>query len=291
MSVTEWFDEFCESIRIRNADSIVRRAKAITRCLNAEYWDTPSATSHSLPIGSYGRNTAVHGFTNLDMIFQLPYLLFEKYQQYWGNGYAALLEGVCSSVKKVFRQANTEQDGQFILVPFEDHIIFRLLPAFVNEDGSFRYCDLNDDRRWKAMDPRSENQAMRDRNKECNGNLFPLCRMMRVWKDAWDIPMDGLLIDTLAYQFIGGWEYKDKSHRYYDFMCRDFFKNMADQDENQRSWEVPGSGRRVYDKGMFRYKARRCYYIAADAIRYETDKKEWPAKQKWKRVFGFAFPA
>ena len=115
--------------------------------------------------------------------------------------------------------------------------------------------------------------------------------MMGAWKNTWSIPMGGLLIDTLAYQFIIDWKYTDKSYRYYDFMCRDFFKDMTDQDENQAYWRALGSGRRLYDKGLFRYKARRCYYIAADAIKFETDKKDWAAKRKWRKIFGNAFPA
>ena len=228
MSVAEWFNEFCANIEVKNSDSIAKRSKALTRCLNMEFWDTPSETAHSLYIGSYGRNTATHDFGDLDMIFQLPYLVYEQYDKYWGNGQEALLKGVCSSTKKIFSTANIGEDGRVILIPFEDGITFRLLPAFVNKDGSYRYSDSNDDGRWKVMHPRSEIKAMRERNASCNNNLVSLCRMMRAWKNTWSIPMGGLLIDTLAYQFIMGWKYTDKSYRYYDFMCRDFFKDMED---------------------------------------------------------------
>jgi len=291
MNLAEWFNKFCANIQVKNSASISKRCKAITRCLNMEFWKTPSNTSHSLYIGSYGRNTAIHSFSDLDIIFQLPYLVYEQYDKYWGNGQAALLQGVCFSIKKIFSTANIGENGGVILIPFEDGITFRLLPAFVNKDGSYRYSDSDDDGCWKVMHPRSEIKAMRDRNAKCNNNLVPLSRMMRAWKNTWSIPIGGLLIDTLAYQFIIGWKYTDKSYRYYDFMCRDFFKDMADQDENQAYWKAPGSGRRLYDKGLFRYKARRCYYIAADAIKYETDKKDWAAKRKWRKIFGSAFPA
>ncbi|MDR1974389.1 MAG: hypothetical protein LBQ31_06905 [Bacteroidales bacterium] len=46
---------------------------------------------------------------------------------------------------------------------------------------------------------------------EWNKNLRRLCRMARAWKDMWDIPIGGLLIDTLAYNFLKDWEHKDKS--------------------------------------------------------------------------------
>ena len=290
MAVTEWFNAFCENIRIKHSGSISKRSRAVARCLNTEFWDTPSDTSHSLFIGSYGRNTAIHGCTVFDLIFQLPYLVYENYQKYWGDAHTALLQGVCASIRKVCPQADIEEKGQRIRIPFDDGITFTVLPAFINEDGSYRYYDSDQEGRWKLLHPRLEIKAMRERNVNCNNNLVPLCRMMRAWKNTWSIPMGGLLIDTLAYQFIDGWKYKDKSHRYYDFMCRDFFKEMADQDENQAYWKAPGSGRRVYDKGLFKSKARRCYYIAADAIKYETDEKHWAAKRKWRELFGTAFP-
>jgi hypothetical protein len=52
--------------------------------------------------------------------------------------------------------------------------------------------------------------------------------MMRAWKKEWSVDIGGLLIDTLAYQFIENYEYRDKSYLYYDFLCRDCFKWISD---------------------------------------------------------------
>jgi hypothetical protein len=116
--------------------------------------------------------------------------------------------------------------------------------------------------------------------------------MMRSWKQKWDVPIGGLLVDTLAYQFIENYGHRDKSYLYYDFMCRDCFKWMADQDEKQEFWRAPGSGQHVHGKGLFQYKAKRCYNISLEAIGHEmaNPKREWSAKQKWREVFGTAFP-
>jgi len=116
--------------------------------------------------------------------------------------------------------------------------------------------------------------------------------MMRSWKRYWEVPIGGLLVDTLAYQFIESYGYRDKSYLYYDLMCRDFFNWMADQDEDQEFWRAPGSGSYVYGKGLFQYKAKRCYNISLDAIVHETadPKREWSAKQKWREICGTAFP-
>ena len=145
---------------------------------------------------------------------------------------------------------------------------------------------------WKITDPRPEIDALRTRNAACNSNLFRLCRMMRAWKNHWDVKIGGLLVDTLAYQFIENYEHRQKSYIYYDFMCRDFFNWMAGQDQNLEWWRAPGSGSYVYGKGLFQYKAKRCYNISVEAIDHEmaTPKREWSAKQKWREIFGTAFP-
>jgi len=81
--------------------------------------------------------------------------------------------------------------------------------------------------------------------------------MMRSWKTQGDVRIGGLLIDTLAYQFIEHYEYRDKSYFCYDYMCRDFLRWMGDQDEEQEYWKAPGSGAYAYGKGLFQYKAKR----------------------------------
>jgi hypothetical protein len=64
---------------------------------------------------------------------------------------------------------------------------------------------------------------IKDNNELTNYNLINLCRMTRAWRNKWNVPMGGLLIDTLANQFLINWQYKDKSYLYYDWMARDFF--------------------------------------------------------------------
>ena len=167
--------------------------------------------------------------------------------------------------------------------PFQIQTTARVFRRLLNSDDSYTYPDANNGGRWRTTNPKPEIEAIRDRNNACNGNLVPLCRMMRAWKSKRDVPIGGLLIDTLAYQFIDDWKYKDKSFLYYDYMCRDFFCFMADQDKDQEYWLALGSGQRVYGKGLFQWKAKRCYNISLEAIEHETanPKREWSAKQKW----------
>lgn len=292
MGLGDWFSTFCSNNRVQDGGTISSRYKALTRRLNTDFWSTTSETSHSFYVGSYGRNTAIQGFSDLDMVFELPSGLYFQYDKYSGNGQSALLQAVKSSMQKTYSTSSVGGDGQVVAVSFTDGITFEVVPVFNNTAGSYTYPDSNAGGSWKTTNPKPEIEAIRIRNNTCNGNLIPLCRMMRSWKREWEVPIGGLLIDTLAYQFIDGWEYKDKSYLYYDWMCRDFFRFMADLDRDKEYWRAPGSGQYVYRKGLFQWKATRCYNIALEAIEHETanPKREWSAKQKWREIFGTTFP-
>ena len=222
------------------------------------------------------------------MIFELPAALYHQYDSHAGNGQSALLQAVRNSIRKTYSASDVGADGQVILVSFLG-MTFEIVPVFLNTAGSYTFPDSNGGGKWNVTNPRPEIAAIRDRNVTCNFNLIPLCRMMRVWKREWSVPIGGLLIDTLAYQFIGSWYHRDKSFLYYDFMCRDFFEYMAKQDQNQMHWKAPGSGQYVYTKGLFQYKAKRCFNLSLDAIACESNGREWSAKQRWREIFGTTF--
>ena len=63
MGVGEDFSTFKDNYQISSEliGSISYRYKRITRQLNTDFWNTNSETSHSLYVGSYGRDTAAKG--------------------------------------------------------------------------------------------------------------------------------------------------------------------------------------------------------------------------------------
>ncbi|NCT69192.1 MAG: nucleotidyltransferase [Rhodanobacteraceae bacterium] len=291
MGLANWFEIFCTDLEVDNSATIAKRYSALTVRLNTDFWNTTSSTAHSLYVGSYGRNTAIRGFSDVDMIIELPWAMYIRYNAYIGNGQSALLQAVKSSIEKTYSQTGIRGDGQVVQVKFLD-MAFEVVPAFPHSDGSFTFPDANGGGCWRTTNPRAEISAIRNRNILCNYNLVPLCRMMRQWRNYWGVPIGGLLIDTLAYQFIDTWAYRDKSYLYYDFMCRDFFRFMADQSRTQVYWRAPGSGQSVYGDELFQWKAARCYNLSLEAIEHEiaTPKREWSAKQKWREIFGTRFP-
>jgi hypothetical protein len=172
---------------------------------------------------------------------------------------------------------------------FNDGINFEIVPAFVNKDESYTYPDSNDGGKWRITNPKPEIEAIRKANTEYNGNLKNLCRMARAWKEKWSVLMGGLLIDTLAYQFLRDWNHRTDSYTYYDWMTRDFFEFVKNQDEDKIYWLAPGSGQYVWKKGDFHYKAKRAYNLSIEAIDYEERDMPYSANGKWREIYGSKF--
>ena len=144
---------------------------------------------------------------------------------------------------------------------------------------------------WKIFDPLSEIAAIKTLDDKLNGNLKLLCKMARAWINWKSIPMGGLLADTLSFNFIKDYSYRDRSFLYYDYYTRDFLKYLSGQDANQNYWLAPGSNQYVYRGGNFEYKSKQCHNIALEAITYEEAKQDWAANQKWRDIYGYSFPS
>ncbi len=261
----------------------------MTRQLNLDFWGIDNKTRNSLYVGSYGRDTDIIT-SDVDWLFMLPQSLKGQYDKYIGNGQSALLQSVKKSIEKTYSKTFLKADGQVIQIPFTDGINYELVPCFENSDGSFTFPDSNAGGTWKKTNPRPEIKAVNTRNNGTNGNMKALCRMMRAWKYKWDAPMGGLLIDTLVNNFLDSYEYASNGEVYYDWMSRDFFKYLSNIDSEKKYWLALGSNQFVYRKGLFEYKAKRCYNISLEAISNQVDYSV-TAKSKWREIYGTKFPS
>jgi hypothetical protein len=293
MGVGEWFGDFCYQLRIgaEQRGSIAYRTGRITAQLNYDLRGIDSKVSNRFYVGSYGRSTAIPSVSDVDLLYELPTALYQKYNAHAGNGQSALLSAVRSSLLKTYSSSAIAGDGQVVVIRFDDGIKCEVLPAFYNTAETYTFADANGGGSWRECKPKQEMNAFLTRNAACNANLVELGRMARAWRDNNNVPMDGMLIDTLAYQFIGSWGYRDKSYLYYDFMTRDFFNFLAGQNTSQMYWLAPGSGSYVYRGGSFEYKARQAELRALEAIQFQNAGHDWSAKQKYRVIYGTSFPS
>ncbi|MGJ7032630.1 nucleotide-binding domain-containing protein [Niabella hirudinis] len=279
MNVSEIYKEFLSNIKISGdaAETISYRYGRITKALNEEFRKTDSKTANSLQVGSYGRYTGIKGISDLDILYIMPALKWDDYNK--TGGQAKLLQDTKNAISKTYSSSDIKVDRCVVTVNFADSHI-DVQPVFEIEDQDYKYPDTYGDGYWKITKPRKEMGAMVEFEENKNRNLRRLCKMARAWKNKHGVCMGGLLIDTLAYNFL-------KSTTYYDEMCRDFFKYLYDQPKNQTEYGALGSKQRVKVKKAFRRKAKKAYDLAVEAIGATSDKRK---HNKWRDIFGNDFP-
>ena len=286
------FERFCCGLPLTSTQrgSISSRTATITRRLNNDFRATASDTANRFYAGSYGRNTALASVSDIDLMYVLPYATYVQYDAYSNNKQSALLQAVRASLNLTYPNSAVVADGQIVKIGFVDNIVYEIVPVFTNMDESYTFPDSNNGGSWRTCKPKHEINAFAKRDTESNGNLVVLGRMARAWRNNNSVKISGMLIDTLAYQFMAQWTYRDKSYLYYDYMTRDFFEYLGRQDRSQDYWLAPGSSSRVARIGSIELRAREAHAIALDAIANLQAEQFWAAKQKFRQIYGAAFP-
>ncbi len=292
MSIAAKFQVFCDNLRIPtdNVERIRKRCRVITRRINLDYWGCESDTAHSLYVGSYGRGTDIH-VSDIDLHVILPIEVYNKFDNYICNRQSALLQDLRRSLRQTYPLSCISADRQVVVIPFYDGIKFEVVPVFNHPDRyRFIYADAKNGGAWKIVNPRAEIEAIDDMNLNCNYNLKRLCKMLRAWRDKNEVSIGGLLLDTLAYNFMSQWDYSHKSFMYYDWMTRDCFEYIGNLSYQQKYWIAPGSNQYVYRKGSFISKAKTSHQLAVKAIEHEDNNKDRAANLIWRRIYGSKFP-
>lgn len=284
MSTADNFRDFLSNLAVDNDDQISLRYGEITGALNNEFRDTDSKSANNLQVGSYGRWTAIRGISDLDMLYIVPATLWSDYN--CAGGQSRLLTRTKDAIKARYPRTEVFVDRLVVRVLYKDFHV-EVQPVFEQADGSFKYPDTYNGGIWKITKPRDEITAIKEFDDQKNKNLRRLCKMARAWKNKHGVGIGGLLIDTLAHNFLKSTsDFDSKSYLYYDWMSRDFFKYLAEL-PNQDYFAALGSGQRVRVKDKFQKKAKVAYDLAIKAIEESDEAKQC---DKWRKVFGTPFP-
>lgn len=285
MTTAEMFSEFLSNLAIANSETISLRYGEITSALNRHFRDTESKEANTLQVGSFGRKTGINGISDLDMLYIMPRTKWADYDK--SGGQLKLLQDVRDAISKRYPSTKIRVDRLVVTVTYTNFHV-EVQPVFEQEDQSYKYPDTKNGGSWKFTKPRPEMRAVTNLDTAKNSNLRRLCKMTRAWKNKHGVSMDGLLIDTLAFNFLSSTsDYDTKSFGCYDELSRDFFKYLADLPE-QSEYAAPGSRQRVKVKKKFQRKARKAYDLCLKAI---DAARNGNANEKWKKVYGRPFPA
>ena len=285
MTTSTSFSTFLDNIKVDNFQKIGDRYKEITRKLNKTFRDTDSETANSLQVGSYGRYTGIKGISDLDMLYIMPKSKWDIYK----NSPSGLLADVRDALRERYPNTDIRYDRLVVDVFFKD-FTFEVQPVFEEdgEDGykNYKYPDTKYGC-YKITKPKQEQDAMTEFKYDHGGHHRLLCKMTRSWKNTMGVAMGGLLVDTLAYNFLKEKdEYDFATYSDFDDMCKDFFEYLKNQPK-QDHYQALGSNQDVKVKHPFRNKAKDAFEKAKKAVEQDTDEKR---NETWREVFGRNFP-
>jgi hypothetical protein len=255
--------------------------------LNKAYYGIDSETANSLLVGSYGKNTAIRPPSDIDILFQLPFSVFERYRNRTGNIQSQLLQEVKGILQQRFPTTEIKADGQIILVPFTSYLV-EVLPAFKLTTNQYWHADTNNGGKWRTTDPIAEVNALEASNKETRDKTIHLIKMAKAWKRIRNVSVKSLVLELTAPTFLSTWQHKDKTFLYYDFMVRDFFDYLMKQ--QNRHLTLPGTGDFVYTGDAWAAQARFASSAAQRATDLGQEDKIQAAKEEWRNIFGSYVP-
>lgn len=195
-------------INTKSIEKIIDRYSRIVKKCNNEFWEIDRQDKHAMFVGSYGRNTAINT-SDVDILIELPGDIFYEVNELNGNSQSRFLQIVKKAIVESYPKSDIRADGQVIKINFTDDIFFEVLPAFKDNDGTFKYADTNQGGKWYSSNPRAEQDAIREKNKSSNNLLISTCRHMRYIRDTYfkSYQLSGIVIDSFLYEAIGNWHF------------------------------------------------------------------------------------
>lgn len=271
-------------LRTTNHEVISYRYHRIVKAINLYYWGIDSDTKNCRYVGSYGRGTAINNTSDIDIIVILPDTQFQRFSKYETNGQSALLQNVKLALGNTYSRTIAKGDGQVVIVEFYDGVKFEIVPSFkMNE--ILKYPDANNAGNWKECDPYEEIKAINLVNKYSNGKLKNLCRLARLWKETKNVNISGILLDTIAIEFV----LSDKLEKFIDYKLffTAFLLYLYSQN-NRNFWIIYGSNDSIERNNMtFEDAALKSADECIKALEAEYYSKNIVlANEHWEKVFG-----
>jgi len=288
MGLEDDFKTFINNLEPNSISDMETTVAEIAKKLNNYYYDLEGdTTSHMYIVGSVGRETAIKGVSDLDIIFDLPDQTFKKFDAYKDKKQSSLLQEVRTVLKERYSKTDISGDGQVVVINFNKYTV-ELVPGFKQSDNKFKYPDTNDGGSWKFTDPLPEIAESKKEAEDTNNNFKYIANMLRAWKNKQGFKFGGLLIDTLTHKFLNEkTEYRNISFEKYLDMTKELFNYLKDLNKEQSFWFALGSNQHVdnCDNGKFITKADKAYKEITDLTEESSN-----INKKLREIFGKQFP-
>ena len=263
------------------------KAMGIANCLYNAYYPGMNADPPAFMVGSWGKRTQVRPPNDVDMMFVLPFDVYQRFSQRTGNIQSALLQEVKQVLLSRYSTSTMRGDGQVVQIAFNT-LTVEVVPVFGLQNGLFWMPDSNGGGTWKAVHPIAEQLQIQALDAACQGNVRALCQMMKLWKREQKVPLKSFQIELLVQEFMQTYSFRANNYFWYDWLVRDFLQWMTGRVGGYMI--VPGTGEYIALGSDWRYKAEQARDFARQACNWEEHDYDITAGQEWQKIFGNRIP-
>jgi hypothetical protein len=289
VTVGQRFDRFLNNINLTD-DQVANgksRRQAVTKTLNAKYWNSTSNTANSHYVGSWAKLTRVRPPRDVDILFELPKSVYDRFQLRTGNKQSQLLQEVRTTLAAAYPNTAIRGDGPIVLVPFASFNV-EVIPAFSLNTGGHWVCMTDGGGHYKTAKYSAEVDLIATSSSASANNTRPIIRMMKVWQRVCSVPLKSFHIELVAVSFLSQWQYREKSSTWYDWMVRDFLQYLVNRVNG--SVYAPGTSEIMSLGSAWESKAKTALERAKKACTYEANSDALNAGDEWQKIFGTDMP-
>lgn len=165
MSMQNDFKTFVSNISNLDFEDIDTKCKGITKKLNSHYYEVDSETDNSKKVGSIGRETAIKGISDLDMLYEIPEERFNDFKKYETNEPSQLLQEIKNVLLEKYSRTDIKGDGQVVVVDFDSQHV-EVVPCHKISEFTYEYPDTHDSGTWHVTSPDLDIQKIKLTNKK-----------------------------------------------------------------------------------------------------------------------------
>lgn len=242
--------------------------------------------------GSYSRHTMIAPLKEADIdIFII--LNADYYHHYNGQngGQAGLIDLIKNTLKKTYpKTPDISRNGQAVTIQFTDFMV-DVVPAFYREGGGF-IIPNSISQIWIATDPKAHVEIISSANKNHQGNLIPLIKMIKRWNREINSFFTSFHLEVIALQILNNVTISDfpSGMRYFFDKGRSYIKE-TNPDPCGYGGDV-GHYLNTNEKilnAVSRFET--AYNRAIKAEDYNSRGYVKDAFSMWKLIFGDYFPS
>lgn len=275
------------ALRATATEDADTKARGIIKSLNRFFWGE-SFVGNFVTAGSWGKNTAIHPPTDIDLCFILPVEVYHRFSAYSGNKQSQLLNHVKDVLNTTYSQTAIRQDGQVVMVGFNS-ITVEVVPSFQASDRGLIICDTNSGGRWKQVDPLAEIGVLDHSDNALGGNHRKVVRIFKQWKRHCNVPIKSFHLEQLIGEALPRLSWGARDEFWFDWIVRDVLAHMIMRAGG--GFFMPGGINEWIDLGdAWKLKAESAYQRTLKACEYERESMNLSAGVEWQKIFGTVIP-